>query len=281
MREEIGKRQNSEWSLDRLAAKRFLYGQAKCVENLRLAAILLVAFLLLSALAAESGAFSQGATMAVVLLWFIDQVALVPWAARMREEAAAIQEDFDCRVLGIAWPGYLGVARPTDDRVRVLSNRAHKAGVARNELADWYRVDEIPEEPVPARLHCQRVNCDWDSRLRGEWIRLVGFTVSTLGLVGVVAGAALGITLLEVVLGVAAGIRLLAWLFLEQRAHSAAQKRMKNLHGYLSLGEGGPTTETDVRLVQAAIFEHRRSSPSVPDWYYWVRRKAYEGRAHR
>ena len=84
MREEIRQRQNSEWSLDRLAAKRILYGQAKCVENLRLAAILLVAFLLLSALAAESGAFSQGATMAVVLLWFIDQVSLVPWAARMR-----------------------------------------------------------------------------------------------------------------------------------------------------------------------------------------------------
>ena len=98
---------------------------------------------------------------------------------------------------------------------------------------------------------------------------------------GVVVAAAMGITLLEVVLVVAAGIRLLAWLLLEQRAHSAGRKRMENLHAYLSRGEadGGPSTLGEVRLVQAAIFEHRRVVPSVPDWYYCVRRKAYEGKA--
>ncbi|MCY4555428.1 MAG: S-4TM family putative pore-forming effector [Chloroflexi bacterium] len=280
MREEIRERQNSERSLDRLAAQRLLYGQAKSVEGLRLASVLLVAALLLVGLAVKAEPFSEGATMAVVLLWFIDQVALVPWVGRKREEAAAIQEDFDCCVLDIAWPNHLGVARPTGDRVRVLANRAQRAGVARKGLADWYRPEDIPLEPVAARLHCQRVNCHWDSRLRGEWICWVWFTVSALAVAGVVVGAAIGVTLLEVVLGVAAGIRLLAWLLLEQRAHSTAQKRMESLHGYLSrAGEmGGPTTVTDVSLVQAAIFEHRRTCPSVPDWYYWVRRRAYEGK---
>ena len=279
MREQIGERQNSQWSLDRLAAQRLLYGRAKRVENLRLAAIVLVAVLLLCALAAESGAFSQGATMAVVLLWFVDQVVLVPWAGRMREEAAAIQEDFDCWVLDIAWPHHLGMERPTEDRVRVLANRAERAGVARKDLVDWYRPEEIPMQPVPARLHCQRVNCSWDSRLRREWICLVRFAVLALVVVAIIVGAAMGVTVLEVVLVVAAGIRLLAWLLLEQRAHSVAQKRMQKLHGYLSLGEdeGGPTTTADVRLVQAAIFQHRRICPSVPDRYYWVRRKEYEG----
>ena len=281
MREEIRERQNSEWSLDRLAAQRLLYGQAKSVEGLRLALVFLVAALLLVALAVKAEPFSEGATMAVVLLWFIDQVALVSWVGRKREEAAAIQEDFDCCVLDIAWPNHLGVARPTGDRVRVLANRAQRKGLARSALEDWYHTEDIPLEPVAARLHCQRVNCHWDSRLRGEWICGVWFTVSALALSGVVVGAAIGISLFEVVLGVAAVIRLLAWLLLEQRAQSAAQKRMKKLHGYLSRAEeeGGPTTATDVCLVQAAIFEHRRICPSVPDWYYWVRRKAYEGEA--
>lgn len=281
MREEIRERQNSEWSLDRLAAQRLLYRQAKSVEGLRLALILLVAPLLLVSLVVRAEPFSEWATIAVVLLWFIDQVAMVPWVGRKRAEAAAIQEDFDCCVLDIAWPDHLGVTRPTEDRVRVLADRAQEAGVARKDLADWYRPGDIPLEPVEARLHCQRVNCYWDSRLRGEWIRLVRFTVSALVVAGVVVGAAMGITLLEVVLGVAAGIRLFAWLLLEQRAHSAAQKRMENLHGYLSRAGavGGPMTQPDARLVQAAIFEHRWSCPSVPDWYYRVRRKAYEGKA--
>ena len=134
MREEICERQNSEWSLDRLAAQRLLYGQAKSVEGLRLALVLLVAALLLVGLAVKAEPFSEGATMAVVLLWLIDQVALVPWVGRKREEAAAIQEDFDCCVLDIGWPNHLGVARPTGDRVRVLAKRAQRAGVARKSL---------------------------------------------------------------------------------------------------------------------------------------------------
>ena len=86
MREDIRERQNSERSLDRLAAQRLLYQQVKSVENWRLALILLVAVLLLAGLALEAGPFSQGATMVVVLLWFIDQVVLVPWAGRKKKK---------------------------------------------------------------------------------------------------------------------------------------------------------------------------------------------------
>ena len=108
MREEICRRQNSDWSLDRLAAQRFLYGKAKLVEGLRLGLIVVVGALLLVGLVVTAESFSEWATMAVVLLWFIDQIALVPWAARKREEAAAVQEDFDCCVLDIAWPAQWG-----------------------------------------------------------------------------------------------------------------------------------------------------------------------------
>ena len=283
MREDIRKRQNSKWSLDRLAAQRLLYRQVKYMENWRLTFILLVAVLLLSGLSVGAGAFSQGATMAVVLLWFIDQAVLVPCVGRMKEEAAAVQEDFDCFVLDIPWPEHVGVARPTSDRVEELTRAAKKAGMVRNELADWYRPEDIPVEAVQARLHCQRVNCRWDSRLRGEWIWSVRFAVAVLAVLGVGVGAMLAVSLLEVVLGVAAGIRLLAWLLVEQRAHSLARKRMENLHGYLSRteAESNRMTSCEVRLVQTTIFEHRRVCPTVPDWFYQFRRQAYEGMAGR
>ena len=56
---------------------------------------------------------------------------------------------------------------------------------------------------------------------------------------------------------------------------------MADLHGYLSRAraEDGPMSECDARVVQAAIFEHRRVCPTVPDWYYRFRRKTYEGKA--
>ena len=37
-------------------------------------------------------------------------------------------------------------------------------------------------------------------------------------------------------------------------------------------------TSCDVRLVQAAILEHRRVCPTVPEWFYRIRKTAYEGR---
>ena len=276
---DIRKRQNSERSLDRLAAQRFLYRQAKTVENWRLALVLFVAVLLLTGLAVEAAPFSQGATIVVVLLWFVDQVVLVRCAGRMKEEAAAIQEDFDCFVLDMPWPKHLGVACPTTDRVEELTKKASDAGVARKELADWYCAQDIPTEAVAARLHCQRVNCYWDKRLRREWICLVRFVVGTVVVVGLAMGAVFGVTLLTVVLGVAAGIRLLAWLSLEQHAQSLAQKRAEDLHRYLSRAEveRGQMTSCDVRLVQAAIFEHRRVCPTVPEWFYQIRKKEYEG----
>ena len=172
------------------------------------------------------------------------------------------------------------VARPTNDRVAELKKKASGAGVTRKELADWYCVDDIPVEAVAARLHCQRMNCHWDGRLRREWICLVRFVVSAIVVVGVTVGAVAGVTLLTVVLGVAAGIRLIAWLLLEQRTQSLAKKRVENLHGYLSRAEvdSDQMTLCEVRLVQAAIFEHRRGCPTVPEWFYEIRKKENEGK---
>ena len=266
--------------MDRLAAQRLLYGQVKNVENLRLASVFFVAILLLSGLAVEVDSFSQWATMAVLLLWFVDQVVLVRCSDRRKQEAAVIQEDFDCFVLEMPWPEHLGIPRPTDDRVKELALRAYESGITTEELTNWYGTEDMPADVVRARQYCQRMNCYWEQRLRKEWIRSVKAVVGVIVVIGCVVGATIGVSLLTVVLGVAAGIRLLAWLFMEQRAQSIALTRMENLHAYLSRAEakGGQMPSCDVLLVQAAIFEHRRVCATVPDWFYRLKKQNYEGK---
>ena len=117
----IRERQNRPGSLARLIAQRWLYGRAKTVENWRLISILAVAVLLLLGLAVDAELYSQVATIIVVLLWFLDQAVLAPLVDGRKEEAAAIQEDFDCLVLNLPWPEHSGVERPTDDRVKELT----------------------------------------------------------------------------------------------------------------------------------------------------------------
>ena len=273
---EIRERQNTPWALDRLVAQRWLYGRAKRVENLRLMSVLAVAVLLLSGLAVEADWYSQLATMIVVALWFLDQAVMVRLVDGMKEEAAAIQEDFDCFVLNLPWPEHSGVERPTNDRVKELTRRAGE-GEAPPEL-DWYVGEDIPEEVTEAQMHCQRANCRWDGRLRKEWIRTVISVVSALAAVGLVVAALAGVSLLETVLATAAVLRLAAWLLTEFRAQSAATGRMEKLRGFLSRAgeQADRLTLCDIRLVQASIFEHRRYCPMVPDWFYRFRRTAHE-----
>ena len=274
----IRERQNDQWSLDRLIAQRFLYRQAKRVESWRLLSVIVVAGLLLWGLAAEGGPISQVATLIVVLLWFLDQVVLVPLTGRIKAEAATIQEDFDCFVLDIPWSEHGGVERPTQDRVNELARKGRKLAAVKKGLEDWYGGDEIPAEALAARLHCQGLNCRWDGRLRKEWIASVCFVLAVLGVVGLVVAALVGVSLLDVVLAAAAALRLVAWLWMELRAQSVAKSRMEKLQGYLSRADwrSGQMNLCDVRLAQALIFEHRRSCPAVPDWFYRFRRKAHE-----
>lgn len=76
----------------------------------------------------------------------------------MKDEAAAIQEDFDCLVPDLPWPEHSGVERPTNDRVKELVRKPGGRKTQRG-LTDWYGEDDIPVEATAARLHCQTANC--------------------------------------------------------------------------------------------------------------------------
>lgn len=99
-----------------------------------------------------------------------------------------------------------------------------------------------------------------------------------LALTGIVAVAAFaGVSVMEFVLLTAAALRVLTWLAVEFREHSAAKKRMGGLHRYLSRQDcNGQVSMCEIRLLQDAIFRHRRSCPVVPDLFYRLRSKTHE-----
>ena len=105
---DIRERQNRPGSVERLIAQRWLYGRAKTVEHWRLISVLVVAVLLLVGLGVNAEQYSQVATIIVVVLWFLDQAVMLPLVDGRKEEAAAIQEDFDCFVLDLPWPEHSG-----------------------------------------------------------------------------------------------------------------------------------------------------------------------------
>ena len=270
-------RQNCRRSLDRLIAQRYLYRRAKCVEGLRLASVGIAVSILALDLFIGAPSFSQWAMLIVVLLWCAEQALLVGWSTRLKEEAATIQEDFDCFVLQIPWATHRGIEVPMEGRIRELSVRAASIAAVTEGLTDWYGRDGIPADPIQARVHCQTTNCRWDERLRREWTRSMSIGLILALVLILVSAAITGLSVMDLVLSVSVALRALTWLVVEFRQQSAAKKRTLRLQRYLSAaGQVGPVSMCDVRLAQDAIFEHRRSCPTVPDWFYRLRKGAHQ-----
>ena len=86
-----------------------------------------------------------------------------------------------------------------------------------------------------------------------------------------------GITVAKLVAIVASNIRVLAWGLDEINNQAEASRRIGGIHRHLSnLFGQNHILPFDIRIVQDEIFEHRRSNPPVPDWFYWWKRDSQE-----
>lgn len=275
----IQERQNRPDSLALLAAQRLLYSRAKRMRTFGVAMVALIAVLGLGAAVSTDTVICHFLPAFVLLSWLFDQQVLKRRESVLRAEAAAVQESFDCDVLGLSWPSYKGIDRPTYDRVKHLSMAARTEG-ALHALEDWYPPDNIPTDPVLAKVHCQRMNCWWDVTLRRKWSTLVA--VLFWGFLGLLLFLSVmtGITVAKLVAILASNVRILAWGLGERQNQAEAIVRVEGIHSFLSSFTAEQTPlPADLRSVQDAIFDHRRASSPVPDWLYRWNREEQEREA--
>ncbi|MCY3790689.1 MAG: S-4TM family putative pore-forming effector [Gemmatimonadetes bacterium] len=276
----IQERQNQPKSLAKLAAQRLLYQRAKWMRNIDIVLILIVVILGLSASVVENQGFSYFVLLVSLITWFLDQQVLKRKESASKKEAATIQEDFDCFVLNLPWPAQKGIQYPTPDRVRQLTIEAKSKPKVSEGLRDWYPPDSIPNDPILSKIHCQRMNSWWDVNLRRSWSKVLKvsfwiFAVSVLCL-----SVLTGITVAKLIAIIASNIRVLAWGLGEIKNQDEAIERVDRIHRYLSrFSDENSPSPSDIRSIQDEIFEHRRSNPPVPDWFYWRKRDSQEQEA--
>ena len=184
-----------------------------------------------------------------------------------------MQEAFDCFVLDIPWPSHKGIQRPTEDRVRQLAMAAKGVRL----LENWYPPNAIPAEPMVAQLHCQRTNYWWDVNLRKKWTGLVRTLLWVLVALLLLLSISTGVTVAKLVAIIASNIRVVAWGLNERDNHATAIEHLVGMHSFVSsFGAEQPPSPADIRSVQDAVFDHRRSTPPIPDWFYWWHRHNQE-----
>ena len=270
--------QNEPEQLMLLGAQRAAYRNAKALRAFRLAGSVLPAalapvFLLAIPDSAEAlaGLVSLFAVAAVLLLR--------TWERRLTKTGALLQEQFDCQVLPLPWnETLLGPPIPTEHAHRLGSH----IDSAKEKLGDWYPVFET-DDPVLRCLAMQRTNMVWTHDLRREYSWVLA--AAGLILLGLYWGMGLALDVgfrTYVVAFLVPTIPALVHavdMFTRHRDAANDGESTRMLAEGLFSGfrdSSDAVTLTDCRLLQDRIAISRRNAPSVPDWWYWFRRSAFE-----
>lgn len=297
-------RQNEEYNILSLTAQRNLYSKAEqlvkfemIIGGLIIGALyfLLPIFLpiLLSLLNVDYSSIKPfigfvaplfGFIFTIIDIWFI-----YPEINDIKEKAARVQEDFDCNVLLLPW-NHLKIDQPDKEEIILNSDKYKKKRKDIELLKNWYTgpVDDVPLEI--GRIMCQRLNCWWDTNLRENFLKIL--KIVGLGLLVLV----IVITLFEAICAkdIITGISTLIYglfsflyycVFLmrqitdngksKDKISKIKQEIDKTLQDILNHNH---KTDLNIlsRQIQDELFDHRRTTPIIFDWYYHRKRDEQE-----
>jgi hypothetical protein len=288
MDNEIPGVQNGRDALRLLAAQRQFYMEAKGWSVLQLSLVLAIPLLSL-VLTPLFPDLKPWAALAGILVLISDVMFIEPAIRRKRSGAACAQELFDTTVLSIPWNPWLTNERPDLEDLQAAERRlaSRKGGLTVQALKDWYPASVGDLRLELARVICQRANTRWDSQLR-RWYA-TGISLAVLVAIAAIlfVGLARDMSLEDVLLvTIAPSLPAIMWAIRERVKHLQAADnvdRLKSMGTTLwNAAVGGlcPADEcaAQSRQFQDAIFQHRKSSPFVFEWMYWLCRDTLEMR---
>lgn len=275
--------QDSEPQLRQLAAQRWLYSRAKRVFGFQVIVCgpVTVCVALSAVACAEAKPYLAAWGLLVALA---DLLWLSRWQKALREEAARIQEAFDCQVLELPWHE-LKTGKPIDpELVLAYAGNYERVATKFDPLPEWYptAVGTLPIET--ARVLCQRINCLWDRRQRIAYTRLVAAVLAGIVVALVACALAFRMPMTDFFLLVVAPFSPLVLLCIRQIIeHTEATERLAKLKEHANgirdqaLANTPPTELTrESRALQDEIFDARKRQPSVLDSIYERLRPEHE-----
>ncbi len=284
----ISQHQNTLRQLERLAAQRYLYSAAKQILTGQLFLDLVSPIVLAVIVALFPGFGIYGALIASLIL--VSDFYLENLQSSKREQAAGIQELFDCELLDLQCPDLIARHIPDTVEIMEVAERYKRSDPTHKALMDWYspEVDKLPL--YLARLVCQRTNCLWDVQLRRKYLQGVNimlFILSALVMtIALVKGLTVGNFLLVVVAPLLPAI---GWAIRESKGQKEAIQRKNELKRYaeelwtdaLKKRVTVEEIERKSRGLQDQIYSNRCNNPLVLDAFYEYLRMKSEAKMNR
>lgn len=276
--------QNDPRQLERLAAQKCLYSQAKKVmaAQILLTVAGAVAFAVLAIVFERLRVWASFYGISASLL---DAAFLEPRLKSLRQQAALIQEEFDCEVLHLEWPEWKSGGKIDPEIIHAESSRYKKADSEFDGLKDWYDFELAHLPHHWARLICQRASVGYDIGLRRSYRKWVTVIVVVLFLGVFTFSLYSDVSMSKFILTVFAPLSpAILWGIREWKKQSEAidslDRLKKQADGLWKESLRSPDTQPDAdgkaRRLQDEILERRRNNPLIFDWLYTWRRDALE-----
>jgi hypothetical protein len=194
-----------------------------------------------------------------------------------REQAAGVQELFDCELLCLPLPDL--IARNIPDTVEIMeaAEKYKRSDPTYKKLKNWYpsEIDTLPM--YLARLVCQRINCLWDVQLRRKYLQVVGIMFFILCVIVMTVALIKGLTVGNFLLVVVAPLLpAIGWIIREFRGQNEAIRRKDILKRYAeelwtdAIKKQIPVEEIErkSRGLQDQIYNNRCNNPLILDAFY-------------
>lgn len=267
--------QNKDTSLQKLAAQRRAYSEAKWIFFFRSVSAIFVAIafpLLSESLPNLKNWFTASAVAYIAIDFFLKKME-----SKKRTDGAKIQEAFDSEVYGMRWNSFAVGGKPDGEIVGGYFTKVQKLGF--EPLKNWYP-NNLSELPIGvARTICQRANIWWDSGLRIWYARLnlIILIVLSTGILWVNKDK----TVASSIIFFASFVPLFKLLLEEYISHTESAKRLTELKEQINAQLDSALRVDDIdeytsRSIQDEIFRHRNNVTSIPNWFYGLLKNRYE-----
>lgn len=281
----IPQEQNTSPQLDRLAAQRQLYSDAKLLQlisiiiSVPLAILASILVAMFSKMAAFAGLYGVIATL-------LDTLVFSRLQKSIQEKAAKVQQLFDYEVLQFDCSRLNCRITIEPETIADASSRFRRKNTTYSTLQNWYPVSVGKLPLYQARIICQRSNVWWDSQLRRRYYNWLIIVLIALTVVVISFGLIGDLTLEKFVLAIIAPLTPAFIFGLRQYTeHKEAATRLdklkenaENLLQEVSKGRYPvQDIETESYSLQFQIYDNRRLNPLIFDWFYsWLKRKDEE-----
>lgn len=276
----IDVRQNSPEGLRYLCAYSSVYSKAKLVLGIQTILTIPVALGWSIALifCPDLKPYMIVTSFSVTLL---DSLLLDRMQSRLKEEAARIQEMFDCFLFEIPWRT-LQVGKTVGlERLIEEESNYRKRHTNIDHLRDWFASNLNTIPLVFARLICQRTNLQWDKKLRSRYVTTLIVLLILCALVVFLISIERDLSVpmfFSTVLAVLSPVFI--WGIREVTRHRESIRKLKELKDYVEIAwrdalekELTPEQLEDKSSeIQTELYRLRSHNPLIFNWIYKLQR---------